>query len=75
MRQNHALDRKSRRDRDFQIVARTISAASMSRDGTYDGKAESGLQCIDRHDEHWAASLLFMTDRRVGIHFQDVSLR
>jgi hypothetical protein len=75
MRQNHALDRKSRWDQDFQIVARAIGAARMSRDGTYDGEAESGLQCIHRHNEHWTAPLLFMADRRIGIHFQNVSLR
>jgi AAA+ ATPase superfamily predicted ATPase len=36
MRQNHALDRKSWRNRDFQIVAGPIGAAAMGSDGTDD---------------------------------------
>ena len=46
MWQYHALDRKSRRDRDLQIVAGAIGAAAMRSDGTYDGKSESALQRV-----------------------------
>jgi len=33
-------------------------------------KAESGLQYINRNDRHRKEIPRFMTDRRIGIHFQ-----
>jgi len=70
VRQNHALT-GSPGGRDFQIVARAIGPPSMSRDGHTMARPRAAAM----HQQTQPAldgDLLFMTDRRIGIHFQDV---